>query len=298
MDLDFFESDFDLNFDHNTFRHMPNLKILSLNLDKRVDLITMPNLKNSKLLEELTIQNAKISRITGAFCSNKQVLRTLDLSKNNFQTLAFIFYQCHSLYFLDLSYNRLSSLKHMFSTKNYQLHHLVLDYNRLVKIGQNDLKWLSNLVDLSLSSNQLYHIHPKAFDRMTKLQKLNLSRNRLISLPEQSPAYTSLLKLKINSNEDLIYFPGAEHFISLKEISVHYPYHCCQFKEIGLRQKKVIKLENSETRNNAELSQGSLLIASAYGIEQDKLSNDLELKILEKTLNSKFNRNSKNKPKT
>lgn len=288
MDLDFFQYDFGLNFNHNSFSNLPNLKILSLNLNKKVNLKTMFDLKSSLHLEELKIQNSKLSHIKGSFCSDKQALRIVDLSKNNFQTLELIFNDCLNLYLLDLSYNKLSSLKYMFSSNNYQLHHLVLDYNRLQQIDQNDLKWLSNLVDLSLSSNRLYYIHPRAFDRMKKLEKLDLSRNQLVSLPEQSPAYTSLMKLKINGNKDLIYFPGDKNFMSLKEIIVHYPYHCCQFKEIGIRHKKVTKLENFKAEANAEILKGSMLVASVNSIKQDKLSNDLELKILEKTPNSKY----------
>ena len=71
----------------------------------------------------------------------------------------------------------------------------------------------------------------------------------MVSLPEKSKAYASILRLNIFGNEDLIEFPSAEQFVSVTEISVHYPYHCCQFKHVGARAEKVRDNE-FQTREN------------------------------------------------
>ena len=92
LDLDFFAADFNLQIDNNTFSNIPQLKRMHLNLNKRVDLILMPNLKSSPRLEELTIQNTKLSQITTGFCHAKRSLKTLNLSNNNFQVAMLIFY--------------------------------------------------------------------------------------------------------------------------------------------------------------------------------------------------------------
>lgn len=76
---------------------------------------------------------------------------------------------------------------------------------------------------------------------MTSLTRLELSMNKLKSLPANSKAYPNLAYLNVNENKDLIYFPAADQFSSLKDLQVYYAYHCCAF--IGKELTNSIKLD-------------------------------------------------------
>lgn len=106
LDLDF-SSQYNLRIFHNTFSYLKKLRILYLNLNKRIDLIVVVNLVDSTFLEELTIQNSFLKQVNSNFCNNKHHLKKIDFSNNDFESLAFIFDHCYNLNLLDLSYNRL-----------------------------------------------------------------------------------------------------------------------------------------------------------------------------------------------
>ena len=86
---------------------MRNLRILYLNLNKQLDLIVVMKLADSIFLEELTIQNSFLKQVNSNFCNNKHYLKKIDFSNNDFESLAFIFDNCHHLNLLDLSHNQL-----------------------------------------------------------------------------------------------------------------------------------------------------------------------------------------------
>lgn len=255
---------------------MPNLRILEFNLNKRSNLIVLPNLTSSSLLEELTMQNTNLKQMSSTFCNSKRHLKKLDLSMNEFESLTLIFDKCTHLNFLDLSYNRIESLEHMF-TQTSNLLYLVLDHNRIVEIGQKDLSFLDNLLELTISGNNLHFIHENAFDSLKNLKKLDLSGNSLVSLPMASVAYKSLGQLSVRDNVDLIIFPDEGQFFELFELSVHYPYHCCQFR--GRKEKSVMKTEGVDRKRDLDGENG-LLIARPYEAKDGVLI-DLELRILE-----------------
>ena len=226
LDLEFLNMN--LIIGPNTFSRMKHLKILCLNLNKRVELSTVPDLTHASHIEELTIQNSLLNQMDRHFCDDKTRLKKIDFSMNLLHNLAYCFDNCTQLNLLDLSYNRISSLCHMFNEPS-RLVHLILDENNLEKIDLNDLRHLTELVELSMSKNKLEFIHANAFDTLTKLTRLDLSKNNLYSMPPTSVAYKSLEVLKVSDNLNFLYFPNDEEFYSLQTLEAAYPYHCCQF---------------------------------------------------------------------
>lgn len=107
-------------------------------------------------------------------------------------------------------------------------------------------------MELSVARNQLSHIDETAFDAMTSLARLELSMNKLSSLPIASKAYPNLAYLNVNENKDLIYFPGAEQFKSLKDLQVYYAYHCCAF--LGKELTSTVKLDFDQIEEVRKIS--------------------------------------------
>lgn len=242
IDLDYFN--LNLKIHHNTFSKMKNLIVVFM--DSINDLVIVPDLESSENLKELTIQYSNLKIVKTEFCAKKIHLQKIDFSYNDFEDLRYVFDQCESLTLLDLSYNRLKSLSEIFN-KNSNLINLQLDSNQIEEIGQDDLSFLTELTELSISKNRLKFIHENAFDKLKKLVKLNLSKNNLYSLPQNSLVYKLLEFFNVNENVNLLYFPNADKFLHLKDLKVHYPYHCCPF----LKKKTWPHQQNQHWKNTS-----------------------------------------------
>ena len=244
LTIDFDEYDFVLDMNINTLSKLNNLKVLNLNNIEGIDQI--PNLNKSSNLKELTIQNSNLKFIDNRFCSNKNKLQKIDLQYNNLENVMNIFQNCVSLTLLDLSYNKLKTLNNLF-VQDTLLEYLVLDNNYIQKIEISDLSNMPHLIELSISNNLVKFIDEKAFENLKSLKKLNLYKNDIFSLPPISTVYKTLRFLDVNENTNLINFPSAKEFKLIRELNVHYSYHCCLFKELitnDLNTNQNINLNN------------------------------------------------------
>jgi hypothetical protein len=246
LTIDFDEYDFVLGMNINTLSKLNKLKVLNLNNIKGIN--QMPNLKSSNNLKELTIQNSNLKFIDSKFCLKKHKLQKIDLQYNNLENVMNIFHKCKSLTLLDLSYNKLKTLNNLF-IKGTLLEYLVLDNNYIQNIEVFDLSNMPYLIELSISNNMIKFINENAFENLKSLKKLKLFKNNIYSLPSRSIVYESLLYLDVNENSNLIYFPSVNQFKLLRELNVHYSYHCCAFKELITNDLK----QNQNVNSNNEL---------------------------------------------
>ena len=221
-----------LKLHHNTFVNALNLDILYLSNIKQ--LTAMPNLDRLNL-SEITIQKSGLISIKTEFCYAKSIqnhLQSVDLANNQLENVQFVFDDCQSLTMLDLSSNRIRSLKDVFNKELIYLRVLKLESNLLREIGDADLKHLIGLQLLSLANNKIEHIADRAFDSLLHLNNLDLSRNRLRSLPSQSIIYGRLKFFNVQENPKLLDFPDAHQFKEISALKLHYSYHCCPFLKL------------------------------------------------------------------
>jgi Leucine-rich repeat (LRR) protein len=225
--IDFDPYSVNLRIQHNAFYKLVNLRILFVT--NIIDLNKMPNLENSFDIREITIQDSGLKQVSTEFCARKKQLQKIDFSFNELSDLKFVFDQCDSLKMLDLSYNKIKSLKEVFSDETSNLVILNLNNNLIEEIGESDLVNLAELTEISLAKNKIEIIHKNAFNNLKKLIKLNMAKNNLHELPAKSIAYASLKQLNVHENRRLLNFPDSNQFKSLQKLEVHYSYHCCPF---------------------------------------------------------------------
>jgi len=92
---------------------------------------------------------------------------------------------------LDLSNNRISSLKN-FSFPNYtRLSDVILKFNEMEHIELNAFAGLMMMRSIDLSYNKLQSIHPAIFSSNPVLERVSLNRNPIVYLPSGSPILVS-----------------------------------------------------------------------------------------------------------
>lgn len=130
------------------------------------------------------------------------------------------------LTFLDLSFNRLSSLPAGIFDRLSNLQELILHNNRrssqISTLPTGIFDKLTNLTRLDLSGNNIETLPPGIFDRLSKLTQLNLSNNGLKTLPDGFANLAALEQLELASNS-LSALPASlvVKLPTLKGLSIH-----------------------------------------------------------------------------
>lgn len=101
-----------VSLDRQAFLLMTNLE--ELILIKFINLVELPNLVTSLKLKKLIVARTGVYRIDPRFCDSKKSLVELNLSYNKIESLSHVFDGCKSLSVLDVSYNRIKSLDGVF----------------------------------------------------------------------------------------------------------------------------------------------------------------------------------------
>lgn len=224
-----YSNSIELKIKYDTFDSMQELNYLTL--DNIPQLTILPNLYSSNSVKEITIHNSQLKFISPEFCKFKNSLEKIDFSYNDIDDLKYVFDHCLSMTLLDLSYNRIKSLQEVFN-HNLQLIDLNLSGNLLTSISKEDFYFLRKLTELNLSRNRLAFIHENAFDTIENLQRLDLSKNDLFSIPLHSKVYLSIKIFIASDNQKLYYLPKSNLFANIRELQLHYSYHCCPFLKI------------------------------------------------------------------
>jgi Leucine-rich repeat (LRR) protein len=164
----------------NTFTYLENLKTLDLDSNQ---ITSLKNVQFNANLNELSLQSNFISNLSEI---NSTSLKRLFISKNRIQEINFAT-RLPNLTYLDLSQNRLISLKKVsFSSLNC-LKYLNLSGNRLDLDSEFEnvsfFRSQTHLITLDLSSNLIKNITSnKTFQYMNSLKSLNVSNNKLNSI--------------------------------------------------------------------------------------------------------------------
>lgn len=204
-------------------------KLKQLELNKVNGLIRTPNLINSFELKEVTIRNSQLKVISKDLCLNKCSLHKIVLSENDINGIALnTFKKCQSLKLLDLSHNKLTSLKFLRQVSSNLLN-LNLDSNMIRALLPYEFAHLSSLVELSLANNRIEYIGQTAFDGLKSLSKLNLRNNNIRKLPYTSQIYPHLNELYLGENRNLILLPEASQFELIDHIEVPFKFQCDSF---------------------------------------------------------------------
>jgi Leucine-rich repeat (LRR) protein len=124
-------------------------------------------------------------------------LRSLDLSRNNLESLPEEIIQLSSLKGLKLNNNKLESLPESIGQLS-SLQNLFLFNNNLKSLPES-IGQLSSLQYLNVSNNKLESL-PESIGQLSSLQYLNVMYNKLESLPESIGQLSSLQGLELNNN--------------------------------------------------------------------------------------------------
>ena len=200
--------------------NLHSLRILDLGQNK---LRSLPDgMRHLENLEELLLNNNKLSRLDSSSFLGLSKLAFLDLSFNQIEQLPDDLFCClnslnalllsnnllrtlpqsiallSSLTLLRLSHNQLISLPESFGNL-FNLTELALDSNKLSYLPES-LAGAENLEYLDLHSNAISEL-PAKLGRLSKLAILNLRNNLLVSLPSELGQLVSLRVLDLSDNQ-------------------------------------------------------------------------------------------------
>lgn len=100
------------------------------------------------------------------------------------------------LQLLDLSENRIETIKPGVLNDLNQLRHLNLSHNKITDISNGFLNATNNIEVLDLKGNKIHKIQSGAFDRLTKLTDLDLSNNAIDSQELHQSVFNNNRQLK------------------------------------------------------------------------------------------------------
>ena len=126
-------------------------------------------------------------------------LKSLNLSKNHLQQLTLNDSLPLQLTNLDISYNRFTQIPRVLHAQS-DLFHLDMSGNKITSIKGIDLQGFHNLLTLKVNDNPISHISTNAFYSNTFLNQIELKNTNLSQIPE------ALLKL---GNLHVVDFSGS-----------------------------------------------------------------------------------------
>uniref|UniRef100_A0A6M2DLG2 Putative leucine-rich repeat protein n=1 Tax=Xenopsylla cheopis TaxID=163159 RepID=A0A6M2DLG2_XENCH len=153
--------------------------------------------ENARKTGVIKISSSKLKEFPPQLKHLNDVLRSLDLSDNKFDTLPSDISHFTHLKHLNISYNRLFSLPNEIGLL-IKLETLNAN-NNLISALPNSLSKLKNLKQVTLSDNQL-ETFPTMLCGLKHLDSLDLTRNKISVIPnEASKLY--VMELILNQNE-------------------------------------------------------------------------------------------------
>lgn len=147
-------------------------------IDDKIDQEFLPSITTLRI-------SANWPHTTLSLLQNTIRLENLFLIGNKIESiLSEPFYDLNSLSILDLSYNRLSQIDHLFrfALKPNRLRKLYLSHNIISKVAKHAFAELTSLVELDLSHNFISDVTAEPFSNLTSLEVLRLNNNSIINL--------------------------------------------------------------------------------------------------------------------
>ncbi|GGD28656.1 COR domain-containing protein [Hyunsoonleella pacifica] len=149
-------------------------------------------------LKYLNLSDNRIQEIDGRQFKNLMFIEKVDLSYNSIKRVCsekIDYSKCRSLSFKG---NTLEEFPCVISFIN-TLENLNLSENRINSLKDDVFTGLENIEELDLSFNELTYL-PTSIGNLTKLKKLNLSGNKITSLPKEFENLISLESLELEGN--------------------------------------------------------------------------------------------------
>jgi len=204
--------------------HMKNNSISSLDTDSFCNLLTLR-------FVDLSFNNISDVENVSPALQRLSSLQQLDLSFNSIPVVnsANAFGNLPTLFTLNLSGNRISSVSPFAFNGLLQLLHLNLSRNLMTTIEQDSLKGLVSLQTLDLSFNGLTRIENRTnsfFEDLLSLESLLLTGNRLSFLTPKSLPSSQWIPYKIRkldlSHNHLESIPFAVGFSQMQDLLLHH----------------------------------------------------------------------------
>lgn len=139
-----------------------------------------------------------------ASLENTTSLENLLLSNNRIEVInGEPFYLLNSLSFVDLSYNRLTQVDHLFKfiLQPNKFRMLYLSHNRIKMVAADAFSELTSLIELDLSYNFISDLTAEPFSNLTSLEVLRLNNNNIINLNGAVNNLHSLRHLYLRGNQ-------------------------------------------------------------------------------------------------
>ncbi|XP_076250519.1 uncharacterized protein LOC143190227 [Rhynchophorus ferrugineus] len=208
--------DFDASLDNST-KSLELSHLDEIGLDILTQLMTESDLP---FLNQLTIRHSALNNFTNYTDLIGEQINVLSLSFNNLSSTPDLPLNTSSLKSLDLSNNKLTSLRtlpnvemlnlsanHLSEIGAFQniteLKSLDLSRNNLSQLGNDTFTALTRLLYLNLSHNSLEELHERSFNSLVVLQQLDVSWNRLSCVAPGSLQLPSLSRLLLAGNPSL-----------------------------------------------------------------------------------------------
>lgn len=217
------------HLEENTFNNLPNLTKLNLSRNK-IAAIDAGALTDLPQIKDIDLSFNKLSEFNVQFLVNRNtpnslrlnlshnqighlVLRSgaedvilnvtsLDLSHNIIESIArhFFWTTRHSLTFLNLSHNFLSTVSVEVASELPRVKVLDLSHNRIAQLSPRSFQASSGIHVLMLSHNRLSSLPEEAFARMAHLQVLALDNNLITALSDDAFEETPLVHVSLSRN--------------------------------------------------------------------------------------------------
>ncbi|KAM7369670.1 hypothetical protein PAMP_010974 [Pampus punctatissimus] len=183
------------NFSDNSFRSLPDLRILSLNRNK---LSSVPSvIRNLPTLVELDLSTNSISSLGCHDFANLTNLKKLSLYQNSISALQqCVFKDLIRLQSLKLQTNHITELNAAFKENLPYLKRLHLNGNQLTAISQGEFKGLQSLQNLSLHENNINSLVEDSFIGLTNLTDIQLQSNGILLCTIQKGVFNGLINLR------------------------------------------------------------------------------------------------------
>lgn len=149
-------------------------------------------------LNYLNLADNRIEDLPDNFFGNLMRIEKVDLSHNSINSIPSKKIDYANCLSLNLKGNKLERFPFAISQVK-SLEKLDLSNNKIASIKEDDFLELENLIELDLSYNELTYL-PSSLGKLTKLKKLNLSGNKIGFLPKEFENLTSLEYLDLDGN--------------------------------------------------------------------------------------------------
>ncbi len=185
---------------HEVFSHLSGLQQLLLN-NNSLDIMPAWIFRSNLDLVYLNASYNMLQTLDGRFTDLPQIVY-LDLSHNRIRSIRnSTFSYCDKLQRLYLQYNNLSEIEPSAFVSVHSLQILNLAHNRLTYVSEHLFADMTSLSELYLNNNLISQIEANVFLTVERVEILNLAHNRLSHVPEDLFAdMSSLRELHLNDN--------------------------------------------------------------------------------------------------